>query len=316
MKLSIIVCTRNRARAILPCLDSIAAALTHAAQIDAEIIVVDNGSQDDTAAIVRKWIDTCVFPARLLQEPRKGVSRARNLALREARGDLLAIIDDDCRLSREYVTDLLRHDAEDTEPVLRSGCVKLGDLEDLPLTITFLTRLTRWHKKFDSARHENLGNCLLGCNMMMRRSLATHIGLFDERLGPGSPFYAAEDTDYVLRAYLNDITIEYVPDMVVFHHHGRKLPAEGKKLYRGYMISCGALYAKYMFAKPDFCRPLYWDAKNAVAEIFSGTNTFLPFIGFSHKDKFIYSLWGALKFWLMQMTFLHRTKAPADTSHA
>jgi Glycosyl transferase family 2 len=52
VKLSVIVATRNRAQAIGPCLDSIAEALAEAAPLDAEIVVVDNGSTDDTAEVI------------------------------------------------------------------------------------------------------------------------------------------------------------------------------------------------------------------------------------------------------------------------
>ena len=48
MKLSVIVATRNRGHAITPCLDSIAASIAHAAPLDAEIVVIDNGSTDNT----------------------------------------------------------------------------------------------------------------------------------------------------------------------------------------------------------------------------------------------------------------------------
>jgi glycosyltransferase involved in cell wall biosynthesis len=124
MKLSVIVATRNRAHAISGCLDSIADSLAKAAPLDAEIVVVDNGSQDGTSRIVEQWATGCAFPVRLLVEPRSGLAVARNRALRTAQGELLVFTDDDCRLSKEYVNDLLSHDAADTEPVLSGGRVE------------------------------------------------------------------------------------------------------------------------------------------------------------------------------------------------
>jgi hypothetical protein len=61
MKLSVIVATRNRAHAIAGCLDSIAVSLAKAAPLDAEIIVVDNGSQDATS----RAVEESAFPVRL-----------------------------------------------------------------------------------------------------------------------------------------------------------------------------------------------------------------------------------------------------------
>jgi GT2 family glycosyltransferase len=135
----------------------------------------------------------------------------------------------------------------------------------------------------------------------MRRGIVERIGFFDERFGPGTSVRAAEDHDYILRAYLAGITIEYVPDMLVFHYHGRKLVSDGKKLLRNYTTGYGALYAKYLFKYPDVCRPFYWDIKNSMNEITSGSNTFLPDIGFSHKEKLVYSILGAIKFFAVSM---------------
>jgi len=55
MKVSVIVCTRNRAQSIIGFLETIAQALTNAAPLDAEIVVVDGSSSDNTSAVVRKW---------------------------------------------------------------------------------------------------------------------------------------------------------------------------------------------------------------------------------------------------------------------
>jgi len=130
LKLSVIIGTRNRAHAIAACLDSVAASLATATPLDAEIVVVDNGSQDATSAIVQQWASASPFPVRLLLEPKAGLSRAHNRALRTAQGELLAFTDDDCRLSKDYVDDLLRHDAADTESVLRGGRIELARRPD------------------------------------------------------------------------------------------------------------------------------------------------------------------------------------------
>jgi glycosyltransferase involved in cell wall biosynthesis len=301
MKLSVIVCTQNRAYAITGCLDSIAAALSNASPVDAEIVVVDNASEDDTSVVVKKWLESCAFPVQLVLEPRKGLAIARNCGIGAAQGELVVFTDDDCRLSNNYIIDALRYNAQDTELVLRGGRVELGDPTDLPLTIKTLPTLKRWQKQSNSLRDENLGNSLLGCNMIMRRSLIDQLGLFDEWLGAGSALPAAEDTDYIFRAYLANIIIEYVPDMAVSHYHGRKLIADGNKLFRNYMIGGGALYAKYIFKYPNFCRQFYWDMKHAIREIISGKNTFMPVYGFSYKDRIAYSALGAIRYFSLMI---------------
>jgi glycosyltransferase involved in cell wall biosynthesis len=296
MKLSVIVCTRNRAYAITECLDSIAAALANASPLDAEIVVVDNGSTDDTPAIIKGWVASCAFPVRSIAEPIAGLSLARNRALRAAQGDLLVFTDDDCRLSKDYVNDLLRHDAADTGLVLRGGRVELGDPTDLPLTIKTSRTQVRWHRKTNAARHDNIANSIVGCNMAMRREVAEYIGPFDERFGPGTSIPAAEDTDWTFRAYLANIAIEYVPDMVIFHHHGRKLPSDGNKLLRNYGIGNGAVYVKFLFKDPNLCRQFYWDVKTSIKEIGSGKSNFFPQFGFSRHRWLRYCVLGAMRY--------------------
>jgi GT2 family glycosyltransferase len=263
--------------------------------VEAEIVVVDNASTDNTSAIVKEWAASSAFPVNVLFERKQGLAAARNCALRAVQGDLIVWTDDDCRLSKDYVTDLLRHDSADTEPVLRGGRVELGDPTDLPLTIKTELVTKRWSRNMDSARRDYLDYCIGGCNMAMRRAAAGQIGYFDERFGAGSYLPACEDTDYIYRAYLAGIVIEYVPDMVVFHHHGRKSISEGRKLFQIYMIGLGGLYAKYIFNNPVLCRPFYRDIKLTVRGIISGKNKY-NFIGFSYKRMVACNLLGAARY--------------------
>lgn len=295
MKLSIIVCTYNRSYAITKCLDSIAESLRAAASVEAEIVVVDNASTDDTSAVVRKWAETCDFPVQALYEPRKGVSAARNCAIRAAQGDLLAFTDDDCRLSRNYIIEALRHDAADKGPVLRGGRVELGDPADLPITIQTYDKVRYWYRPESLKKYVHLGGgMIVGCNLAMRRALIDRIGLFDERFGPGTSIPAGEDTDYIYRAYLANIRIEYVPDMTIFHFHGRKTAAQAEALLRNYVLGAGALYAKYLFRHPNLRGKFYKDS--GAKKVAAGAAPISADI--SRKTKLFYAGLGAMRYWL------------------
>ena len=278
--------------------DSIAAAIAKAAPLDAEIVIVDNGSTDNTSEIVKGWATASGIPVQALTEPRAGKGRALNLALQAARGELLAFIDDDCRFHPEHVNDHLRHDAADTELLLRGGRIELGDPTDLPMTINITPTVKRWSRALNSARHHAMNGIINGCNMTMRRALFDRLGPFDENFGPGGPF-SGDDTEYIFRAYAAGTTIEYVPDMAVSHYHGRKTTDAAWKLWRHYMIGQGAIFAKYFFKHPSLARPYYWDTKNAIKEILTRSNTCFPEFGFSHGHKVRYETLGAIRYLLL-----------------
>ena len=256
MKLSIILCTRNRAHAVADCLDSIAETLANAsvASADAEIIVIDDRSRDSTPSVLKEWAARSAYPVRVLLGEVRGASAGRNQGMRSARGDLIALTDDDCRLDKNYVKDLLRHDAGDTELVLRGGRIEAGDPSDLPVTIKTSSERQRWHQRSAPKTSSGFSGTISSCNMSLRRELLKTVGFFDEQFGPGTLLPAAEDTDFIVRAYLASVVVEYVPDMTVYHHHGRKSETEGKRLMRGYMVGTGGLCTKYLFKNPSLCR--------------------------------------------------------------
>lgn len=100
MLITVAVCTRNRARALDRTLASLTA-LERPASMQWELLVVDNGSDDDTAASLAKYAER--LPLRMLDEPRIGLSHARNKAIAEARGVYIVWIDDDVIVDPDWL---------------------------------------------------------------------------------------------------------------------------------------------------------------------------------------------------------------------
>jgi GT2 family glycosyltransferase len=278
--------------------------------MELELIVIDDGSRDGTADTVKRFAATVGFPVRLLQKSARGLAAARNLGLREARGDLLLFLDDDCVISRSYLTETAARFAADDRPVLRGGRVALGDPADAPLTIRNSLCLERL------GEHRDPGGFILGCNMAIPRAVAGKVGLFDERFGAGGLLRAAEDTDYVLRAQLAGVTIEYVPDMTVYHHHGRRTPRDVRRAHRNYGIGEGALTMKHALHAPWLWRSRYWTARNAVREMFGGPR-FNAKLDLSHAPIVAHNLIGACLFMLVKISGVatgSRSKPPEVAS--
>jgi glycosyltransferase involved in cell wall biosynthesis len=72
-----------------------------------EVIVVDNGSVDATRAVVESCRVWFPVPLNYVLEPRQGVSYARNAGIHWARGALLAFVDDDVQVDREWLERLV-----------------------------------------------------------------------------------------------------------------------------------------------------------------------------------------------------------------
>ena len=91
-RLSVIVCTFNRASALERCLESLRA--QHADPATFEVLVIDNASPDDTRERVERYLNG-PLPCRYVFEPVQGLSHARNRGAREAAAPYVTYLDDD-----------------------------------------------------------------------------------------------------------------------------------------------------------------------------------------------------------------------------
>ncbi|MBK5187292.1 MAG: glycosyltransferase family 2 protein [Gemmatimonadaceae bacterium] len=248
-RLSLIVCTRNRS----PSLDAFFDAISRM-RCDApwELVMVDNGSTDDTPARLQAFAAAAPTPVTIASEPRAGLGRARNAGVRHARGAIFAFTDDDCYPAEDYPDRVLEAFAE-TSLGFIGGRILLYDDRDHPITIRVDTDPIAI-----PPRSVVPTGLVQGANMAFRREVLERIGGFDNALGPGTPF-CNDDVDAVARASAAGFAGSYVPEPVVYHHHRRSEPAEIKALWRTYDRGRGAYYAKCMLDLPTRARVArYW----------------------------------------------------------
>lgn len=255
-EVSLIFCTRNRARQLGDCLDRIARVNSSLAW---ELVVVDNGSTDDTNRILSAFAARVPFPVKVLHEAKPGKSRGLNRAVGESSGDIIAFIDDDVYIWPDHI-DRAQEIFADSRIGFAGGRVELFDPTDIPWSIQ-----TSTERKLLPPRSYVEPGWLLGANMIFRRQALEAIGGFDPELGPGTRFIA-DDPDVQQRASFAGWWGLYSPDIVVGHHHRRKAN-DVLPLMRDYSMGGGAYFVKFLLGsetRPIFLqiwtRKWYWDA--------------------------------------------------------
>ncbi len=235
VKISMIICTRNRASQLHKCLESV----KHISYVhDWELVVVDNASDDDTKLVIEQFAAIANFPVIYKFQSVTGLSNARNAGIAASKGALIMFTDDDCYPQADILSAL--HDVfDDAQIGFASGRILLHDPTDFPTTINESTVPLRF-----TAKSFLPAGAVKGANLAFRRSVLDHIGPFDPLFGSGA-FFPSEDADAAMRASLSGWVGVYAPQMVVSHHHGRKA-AEAKKLFQSYDIGRGAYHAKLL----------------------------------------------------------------------
>jgi len=257
-RISLIICTRNRAAALRRCLQWLSPTDFHEA--GGEVVIVDNGSTDETLRVGEEFARSAAFPAAVALEPTPGLGRARNAGIARAQGDLLAFTDDDCYPASDYLCAALGAFA--ALPIdYCGGRVLLYDERDARYTI-----VDRRQPQDVPAGALIRAGALLGANMVFRRRAVETIGGFDPELGAGTRF-RVEDVDYFARASLAGLSGAFVPQLVVFHHHGRRTGPELAALRRADDFARGAFYAKFLLMRYGrYAREWSWQTWRSVRQ--------------------------------------------------
>lgn len=208
---SILLCTRNRCehlREVLASLERV-----HVPEdADVELVVVDNGSTDGTAAFLSEaHLEN--MPLRVVEEPRAGAGRARNAALEAARGDILMFTDDDMRLPENWIAGL-------TEPLVsgRADAVVGGVVIPEDRQRDWMEPFHRTALASTEALVDPEQLILFGGSMAISRHVLEKVPAFDPDLGPGTDVGALEDTLFSLQLRVAGFRLESAFDVVAEHH--------------------------------------------------------------------------------------------------
>ena len=212
---SIVIITRNRAGIIDTVLEWVKAIRYPRDRF--ELIVVDNGSTDGTAARVETVLAGSDLVYRIETEPRKGICQARNCGIRSARGAWVLFLDDDVLLP-----DKLLEIYEQAVAIYPQAGAFGGPAQLDPA----IPRPWWWIAEFDKTMScQNYGTeyCIYaegtnpyGLNMLINRTLLQKEGGFDTRLDYLTGSFA-DETELFLRMRRKGVILVYVPEAGVIH---------------------------------------------------------------------------------------------------
>lgn len=261
MHISIIIATRNRCSDLSRAIESIEDVLVPEG-CDCEIVVVDNGSTDETPSVCSTLAKGGRKSLKYIYDPQHGKSAALNRAVRETQGDVLAFTDDDCIVDPNWIKEIVREFASDKHLALLGGGVRLYDERDVPIT----TVDGRGKIEITSLSMVLRTPLVIGCNMAVRREVFTRIGAFDVYMGPGTNA-VFEDLDFVYRAVKSGFKAVFSDKAVVYHNHGRRTANEAKAIRYKYDIGRGAFYFKHMNDDRKVAKMAFSDVSQALTEV-------------------------------------------------
>lgn len=238
MKISLVVCTKDRAEQLQQCLTSISNIRFPSAW---ELIVVNNASTDHTETVLENFSARTHLAFQKVYEPALGSGCAKNTGWNLASGEFVAFIDDDCYPREDYLSEIVRC-LEGSSCGFVGGRVLLFDPADYPITIQ--TSLAC--KEYEAYSFIGAGE-IHGANFAFRKEALLDVEGFDPWFGAGT-LYPCEDVDILARILAAGWSGLYDPRPVVYHHHRRKMDAV-PRLIKQYDRGRGAYYAKCMLNK-------------------------------------------------------------------
>jgi len=247
---TVAICTHGRPDDLHHSLE----ALTRLPDDGQELLVVDNRpSTEETRTLVGRYAGV-----RYVREDRLGLDVARNRAMREARNDVVAFLDDDAVPDPGWLRALL--------PSFGDPLVLCVTGLTMPLELE--TEAQEWFERYSGfgrgfkQRTFEWGNTNplragivgAGANMALRRTVMEQVGLFDEALDGGTPTLSGGDTEMFSRILASGYRIVYAPAALNWHRHRRTWDELRRVLY-GYGVGVYAVWTKQLLFEGELTVP-------------------------------------------------------------
>ncbi len=227
--ISFIILTWNSEGYLRRCLDSLFRKCSEE-KLPFEVIVIDNGSRDDSCVVVEEYRKNISEGFHLIRlDSNRGTTYPRNLGLKQAQGDIICILDSDTEQGEGSLTAVIGRLCSNEKLglvvprlLLPDGSIQnsvkrfptmLNKLMKIPrIVFGISTRNEDFYENFPFQEECEVDTAISAC-WFFRKELLQKVGYLDEKI-----FYAPEDIDYSLRVWKAGYSILYYPAFTVLHH--------------------------------------------------------------------------------------------------
>ncbi|MBV1924351.1 MAG: glycosyltransferase family 2 protein [Flavobacteriaceae bacterium] len=251
MKLSVVILNYNVRYFLEQCIRSVQKSII---TLDAEIIVIDNDSSDDSCQMVKE-----IFPEILLIENKDnvGFSKANNQAVKEAKGEYVCILNPDTAVSEHTFISALKH-AETINDLGALGVYLMDGTgaflpeskRNLPTPKASLLKLLGigrdYYANHISKEERGKVDILVGAFMLLKRSVYNEVNGFDEDY-----FMYGEDIDFSYKITKAGYSNHYMGDVTVMHYKGESTQKD-KAYFDRFYGAMKIFYSKHFYTNIFF----------------------------------------------------------------
>ena len=261
INLSIIILSyksKEHLKVLLPSVfgsEGVSFGVDNSARYTAEVIVVDNGSQDGTL----QWLQATSYPLQAIPNGNTGFASGNNIGIKKSSGKYILLLNPDTKLEPNTLKEMLDF-MESREDVGISGCklIKADGKLDLACRRRFPNPWNSFQRLFlknnqnynysDISEDQSMEvDSVVGAFLLIRRSVIDKIGLLDEQF-----FMYGEDLDWCWRCKESGFKVWYYPKVICHHYKGESSKKAPFKALKWFHDAMWIFYNKHYAKKYNF----------------------------------------------------------------